>query len=158
MALIYLTPVVATCRVTAARSSGGLSLTVDHGETLGTAFPANLVIFRGNGLLTALIATARVGKVVAISGPADNLADAAIVAGDGVALEPTVASPGGMVVAMLDLVGQGTLSIPTMTDAHAAAVCPALYYSSDQLDTNGSPFLCRIDAAGNVNVVTDVPS
>jgi hypothetical protein len=77
--LLYAVPVTPAARVAVARSSGGLSLTVDRGEVFGTTFPANLIIFRGNGVLTMLTATARVGKVLTISATLpENYADHAL--------------------------------------------------------------------------------
>ena len=147
--LLYAVPVTPLAKVAVARSSGGTSLTVDRGEPFGTTFPANLVVFRGNGVLTMLTATARVGKVLTISATLpEGYADAALNVGDGVGLEPTAANPGGVVFAMLNTLGVGSLAFPTL--ANTAAVESSIFLSSTNTDGNGYPMLCRCDPAGNV--------
>ena len=63
-------------------------------------------------------------------------------------LEPTDAGPDGIVFAMLAVIGSGSLAFPT--SANAAAVPSSVFLSSDNLDANSYPMLCRCDPAGNV--------
>ena len=119
----------------------------------------NLIIFRGNGVLTMLTATARVGKVFTISATLpEGQTDAACVVGDGVALEPTAAGPSGVVFAMLAALGSGSLSFTPVgaaplafaSLANTAAVTNSIFLSTTFIDANSYPMLCRCDPAGNV--------
>lgn len=112
-------------RTTAAspRSIGGPTLVLANGSKFGAPSPSaplQVAIRRSNALVVVLLATARSGSSLTISGPAPGYSDAAVQAGDDVLVGPTAADMAAIWAAIDGK--QGSLTLTTTGSSGAATL------------------------------------
>lgn len=112
-------------RTTAAspRSSGGATLVLADGTKFGAPSPSapiQVAIRRSDALVVVLLATARSGSSLTISGPAPGYSDAAVQAGDDVLVGPTAADMAAIWAAIDGK--QGSLTLTTTGSSGAATL------------------------------------
>ncbi len=156
MGFLYYFPTdLVAVTVVAQRDSAGAEITVDDGNRLGNVWPKDVIILRDSVVLTVLAISGRVDNVLTFDEAADGYVDAALVEGDLLIIEPTVAAFAPLrALALFGSVGSGSLTLATYADDDAPS--PSVYLSLDSLDDNDAPMICRKDADGNVTMIEAV--